>query len=358
MNHLLNSKMKCYEHHTYLLYWYLLHLINMHEWMRINFRIIDSTYAILNISKNDNSIILGYPCGEILDTCSAYYALLPQGSYIFEGWGAQGGFDGGKGGYSTGVLKINKKVPIYVYVGAHGSKIEKTAGLTWTVFNGGGEGYSAHSSGTPRSTGSGGGGTDVRLIGNSYDHRLIVAGGGGGRSNSYDGYYDGTPGCGGGLIGGNSQYGKGGLQDKAPSVSGEMESGKFGEGGSAPQGTSGGGGGGWFGGSTGKGSTASGGAGGSGYVLNISSHKPSAYKLNDPQYFLMSSKTFDGKSYFPKCEGSIKTDSIENGHSGHGCVRITILSQTAFCTIKKINPLFNQFVKISSYLLIINMNSS
>ena len=296
---------------------------------------------------------------------SAYELTFLPGIYLIKLIGASGGYttafqvnNPGKGGLVQGIIKIRKTQKLYLNVGSQGTNSsEGTAGQGG--YNGGGSGGEDETEFNCGAAG-GGGATDIRLSPSfdAYTDSLIVAGGGGGRSNSYDGYYDGTPGCGGGLIGGNSQYGKGGLQDKAPSVSGEMESGKFGEGGSAPQGTSGGGGGGWFGGSTGKGSTASGGAGGSGYVLNISSHKPSAYKLNDPQYFLMSSKTFDGKSYFPKCEGSIKTDSIENGHSGHGCVRITILSQTAFCTIKKINPLFNQFVKISSYLLIINMNSS
>ena len=304
--------------------------------MGINFRINSLSHETKNISYSGNSVILQYPCGDILDECSPYYAQLPPGTYIFEVWGAQGGFDGGKGGYSTGVFSINRNVPIYVFIGSHGSELIKKRGPTTAAFNGGGKGYSQNGIADPRSTGSGGGGTDIRVAGDSLYHRIIVAGGGGGRSYQYSDIDNGDAGFGGGTEGGDSKYGKGGLQDNSPAVESGISSGKFGEGGSAPYpGTSGGGGGGWFGGSTGKSYTASGGAGGSGYVLNETSYKPEGYQLNDTQYYLMYTNLISGDSEIPSCKGYFHNNEKEEGHSGHGCARITILSQIHPCTNEK-----------------------
>ena len=84
--------------------------------MGINFRINSLSHETKNISYSGNSVILQYPCGDILDECSPYYAQLPPGTYIFEVWGAQGGFDGGKGGYSEGVIRLNKPTKLFFFI--------------------------------------------------------------------------------------------------------------------------------------------------------------------------------------------------------------------------------------------------
>ena len=328
--------------------------------MSINFRIINSTYATKKITIANNSFILNYPCGEKLDECSPYFTHLRPGSYIFEVWGAQGGFNGGKGGYSRGIFNIDREIPLYVYVGAHGGKMENESGFTTSAFNGGGKGLCAHTEYAHRSTGSGGGGSDIRIIGKTPFHRLIVAGGGGGQSDSYGMSnvpikFNGTAGYGGGLVGGDAAYGKGGLQDSCPDVEDNIGQGTFGEGGSATLGTSGGGGGGWYGGSSGKGVTASGGAGGSGYVLNASSFIPDNYELNDTQYYLIKGRTFNGVSEFPVCENDIQNEKTEKGHEGHGCVRITILSQMPLCTINSQHAIMSVLIKISTCIMLIKI---
>ena len=119
-----------------------------------------------------------------------------SGYYKFQAWGAQGGGNnGGKGGYTSGVIKLSAKETIYVYVGQNsnytsGSCYESNANST---FNGYMQGSCA----------GGGGATDFRLINgnwndkNSLVSRIMVAGGGGGYYDGYSGY----GGVGGGLIG-------------------------------------------------------------------------------------------------------------------------------------------------------------
>ena len=327
--------------------------------MSIYFQIAHSEYASLNITYANQSIILGYPCGQVFDNCTPYYGLLTPGSYIFEVWGGQGGFDGGKGGYSHGIFSTNRAIPIYIFIGSKGSEIVKEPGSTVAAFNGGGKGYSAHTDSTPRAAGSGGGGTDIRVIGDSLHHRIIVAGGGGGRATSYLESSYNNPGAGGGLNGGDSFYGKGGLQDNSPSVSDETYPGEFGSGGSALYpGTAGGGGGGWYGGSSGKSRAASGGAGGSGYVLNETSYKPNGYKLKDKRFYLKYPLIISGDSEVPLCQGEFGNEEKEKGHSGYGCARITILSQTLPCTYNAQNFLYlSIIIKGSSFLLFIDINS-
>ena len=122
---------------------------------------------------------------------------LHPGTYKFEVWGAQGGSgtDGGKGGYTAGIITIDKAVNAYIYVGGKGNEL--TGG--WNGGGRGGEGSFHQLSETMCSNGGGGGGsTDIRIGSKDVNHRIIVAGGGGGTCGN--GWSPG--GSGGGISGG------------------------------------------------------------------------------------------------------------------------------------------------------------
>lgn len=105
------------------------------------------------------------------------------GYYKFECWGAQGtgGPNTGKGGYTSGIRKLNEGDTFYVYVGS------QNAAGGW---NGGGKSSIGN---------AGGGATDIRLVSGEWNNeeglksRIMVAGAGGGHYNE--------GGAGGGLIG-------------------------------------------------------------------------------------------------------------------------------------------------------------
>ena len=209
---------------------------------------------------------------------SASFTTAKTGFYRIECYGAQGGGRqvngngasgiGGKGGYASGVIRIEKGVTMYVYVGTVGSSTY--TGIALGGFNGGGAAFGTSSS-EPAS--GGGGASDVRLISGDWDNpqgllsRIIVAGGGGGGGEDCElgGYGGGESGGQGGTTGSGGVFGKG----AHTSYDG------------------GGGGGGWYGGNTnggsqslptsGSGSDTSGGSGGSGYVYTSTSSVVSGY---------------------------------------------------------------------------------
>ena len=248
-------------------------------------------------------------------------------SVLLQVWGAQGGDGGptnygGKGGYSHGIMRVTAGDVLYVYVGGQGQGTSSTTsgtGLTNGGWNGGGNGYQ---SGTARS--AGGGASDIRVGGQTLNHRVIVAGGGGGNI-----YFSGNTyyaGAGGGT---NGQAGTGSA-GAASSTSGGTQAGPgnnagtysnfsnatFGIGSSAT--TNGstvcGGGGGWYGG--GNGNAAS---GGSGFVYtsaNAQCQAPAAYMLTNAQ-------TIAGNLSF------VAPDSTtETGHAGNGAARIIAYGQS------------------------------
>ncbi len=145
------------------------------------------------------------------------YTVPYNGYYKVEAWGAQGGngykddttkYTGGKGAYTSGIIKLLKGETLYVCVGGAGSYGYGTNVKADGGFNGGGASYTASSA----YGGTGGGATDIRLVnGTSWDDeeglnsRIMVAAGGGGGYNYSSSYY-GIGGDGGGLIGG-SGYG-------------------------------------------------------------------------------------------------------------------------------------------------------
>lgn len=269
---------------------------------------------------------------------------LPKGIYKLEVWGAQGGYRssstyGGKGGYSTGVLTLNKNTQLYCYSGGSG----RTGG-TSGGFNGGGKRGSYY---------GGGGGTDIRINADSLYARVIVAGGGGsdGSSNKKGGYGGGTSGQDitdsygtGGYGGTQTGVSSSSWQTTSQSNSTTTQSGAyagFGFGGNGinrSSGYGGAGGGGWYGGSgsypDGSGDDDRGGGGGSGYVYNSSTanNYPSGCLLN-AEYYLSDSQIFNGNNSF-----SSPTGAQETGHSGNGYIRITIIEiETIKIYIKKEN---------------------
>ena len=156
--------------------------------------------------------------------------VIPDGvtEIFIETWGARGGHSnpdkGGAGGYSYGYLNTSdknlkaigvKNRTLYVYVGGKGISKDKGAG----GWNGGGQAVKSTPYVSGCADGSGGGGTDVRIIGGQWDNlsslksRLIVAGGGGGascRSNKYKYVFNVTaPEIGGFGGGGNEPGGRG-----------------------------------------------------------------------------------------------------------------------------------------------------
>ena len=271
------------------------------------------------------------------------------GYYKFEAWGAQGGdtvsgsgASGGHGGYTSGILYLNKNASLYVYVGGKNG------------YNGGGNKGYDDSPGT-----NGGGSTDIRILPssniNSLASRIMVAGGGGGAySYGYSNNYRHTGGSGGGLTGNSGTYYNtcqstggtqisGGVCDSNTAVFGS-----FGFGGNGAYWGSGGGGG-YFGGSGrfDMSDSGSGAGGGSSYVSGYtgciaiagenSITARSAHNVlcepgtTDPECsyhysgnIFLSPVIIDGSSSMPSKNGG------ENviGNSGDGKVKITYLGES------------------------------
>lgn len=139
------------------------------------------------------------------------YTAPGEGYYQLEVWGAQGGSGGpyennggGKGGYSTGVVRLADGETVWVYVGGQGqggnTPVEPNPG----GFNGGGASAGAGTQeGWPQGGGGGGGASDIRVGADSLFNRVIVAGGGGG-GISFKANGDGRRGSGWGQGGGGA----------------------------------------------------------------------------------------------------------------------------------------------------------
>ena len=171
---------------------------------------------------NNSTVLDTYTCTENVDVFDAPNT----GIYVLEAWGAQGGnvsdnikdnntisaTEGGKGGYSYGIINLNAGDKVYVAVGCEGVSVENSPDGTIGAggYNGGGR---ALVDGKLNYSGSGGGATHfainhnlgelVNYVNNQSDV-LLVAGGGGGAYNSTDIYYYSVGGYGGGLVAGDS----------------------------------------------------------------------------------------------------------------------------------------------------------
>ena len=121
---------------------------------------------------------------------------------------------GGAGGYTSGIIKITKKVTAYATIGGQGTygcikmmKNNESCYLKENMVKGGygygGYGANYYNTETTTGSGSGGGQTSIQLEENDLWHRVIVSGGGG-AAESPDGTYlgsdDGSGGSGGGIV--------------------------------------------------------------------------------------------------------------------------------------------------------------
>ncbi|HEL4198615.1 glycine rich domain-containing protein [Clostridioides difficile] len=247
---------------------------------------------------------------------------LKPAKYKLECWGASGGAFGvdtwdvcAKGGYVKGEIIFKEKTLLYIYAGQSGyEKPSSGSSLTRTGFGGGGSGGSVS-----RVSTVGGGATDIRLVGGSWDNpqglfsRILVAGGGGG---SADSSYEG--GNGGGLIGERGavyrSYTTGGSQYQGGTGRTDDLCGLFGK--SNGSSTSKGGGG-WFGGGS---SELYGSGGGSGYALTKDSYKPHGY-IPTSEYYL---------------ENVVMTTG-GNTTKADGYAKITLLQALPFLNISSYN---------------------
>lgn len=322
------------------------------EWCDTNIKYFAGNTTIQYEAPNKYDLTVTTPTkiqtGDILNcpySGSAKSITLPKGQYQLECWGAQGGNGtnntsqpGGKGGYSKGIITLNKKTNLYLYTGGqglNGTTYNSNGATTTGGFNGGGSTTSINN------RGSGGGGTDIRIAVDSLYARVLVAGGGSGSS----GYTSLAGFAGGGISGktynnqdssnGGSWYGGGGSQTQGgaanTSYSNYTTAGSFGQGGNYNSGSNtyygSGGGGGWYGG----GGAIGVGGGGSGYMYTSSSasYYPSGCLL-DSSHYLTNATTLAGNAAFIS-----PTGTSETGHAGNGYIRITVIEASSGNTLVK-----------------------
>ena len=297
---------------------------------------------------------------------------LKRGSYVIECWGASGGpeVEGGRGGFVSGLIHLESDETLFLFVGEQGSKNNNSV-----TFNGGGGSalFSPSGDNTQSYAYSGGGSTDVRLFGGSWNSfnglksRIIVAGGGGGGSNFIYNSISSPArgGNSGGLIGNNGTFSHcsgclfyahdistGGTQVEGGSPGGGGDFtygniGTYGKGGSANTSPgywpSGGGGGGYFGGGSGgvSSNNLGTGAGGSSYISgcsgcisisNDSSSENDISFIGNTHYSGFSFQDIyskDGDSSFESPSGD-----TEQGHLGDGAIIISFIGMK--CEIKSL----------------------
>ena len=274
---------------------------------------------------------LGYTGESFFDfdyTGSEQTFVVPvSGTYRLETWGAEGGtfedeYHGGYGGYSAGLIKLEKKQNINIVVGGKGKSGTATISKNYGDggFNGGGSRSGYGSNGKLGSSG-GGGATHIATksgllssLENDKNSILIVSGGGGGA-----GYIDGgwnynptdVP-SGGGYKGnrGQNKEGRGGLPGTQNSGS------SFGQGANCGEiNVCDGGGGGYYGGAAGH----SGASGGSGYIGNSLLTEKSMCCYNCEESSEESTKTIS-----TTCTSETPTSYCAK--KGNGYARITLIS--------------------------------
>lgn len=173
----------------------------------------DINYPINNVYPANIKNIVD---GDIVKTFSCTkegqeYSIPESGYYKIECWGASGGNAGaaigGKGAYTNGIIYLSKGEKIYVYVGEAGKNGTVSGSAMDGSFNGGGPCGGTNDYGT---LSTGGGSTDIRLLGGEWDNfdslktRIMVASGGGGACRMNIGTWTNVNGGYGGTIkGGN-----------------------------------------------------------------------------------------------------------------------------------------------------------
>ncbi len=283
------------------------------------------------------------------------------GYYKLEVWGASGGggtrtragdrasWEGGRGGYSVGIVYLREGDRLWLYAGGSGTQSDSGSAIPGGT-NGGGAAGAKRNTSTLYARGSGGGASDIRINGESLYHRVIVAGGGGGGGGSNNvgallpggagggdnGVKPSVSGSSGTISGGGGERTRGGAAGMNFSYGGTSGMpGLFGFGGDSGSPTvdwwvlisaaSGGGGGGWYGGGGGPGGGGTGGGGGSGWVytedayrmwLN-STNRADALKYElTSDYWLINAKSLSGDSNNipdPNNPGGVTTGRVGNG---------------------------------------------
>ena len=289
-----------------------------------------------------NNYTFNYPC-SLATTCSPYRVLAKPGIYLLEVWGASGGSPTddtrAPGGYSYGLINLDKTTILYVRVGGKGSMATSQTKRTMGGYNGGGDAINSLDS----EFGTGGGASDIRIKNDDELSIVIAAGGGGGYGQIQASYesvkYTNLGGYGGGFFGNDgtanckqNYEGKGGTRTPTTKVSTYKWAG---------------GGGGWDSGDYSDGYGASGG-GGSGFIFDSFQYTPSNFKL-DKKYFIKQGNSFNMTVGFPSPNGS-----TEYGHYGNGASKITfILPYIVSCAYKrsssimKFSLLMNVLISIS-----------
>ena len=106
--------------------------------MNFNISLDDDSKGKKNVTQlNQFSYLFNYPC-ESQSDCTFYRMHIPSGEYLFELWGGEGGYCGGKGGYSQGILKITELTQIEIHIGAKGPQNVLEMGYVPFGYNGGG----------------------------------------------------------------------------------------------------------------------------------------------------------------------------------------------------------------------------
>lgn len=279
-----------------------------------------------------------------LSNCSYSEFQLPAGSFFIESWGAAGGsflnWTGGKGGYTSGYLKLHTQRKFYLLIGGKGDSILEHSTIAKGGCGGGGNG--GHQTEYPKYwNGAGGGGATTLYVDEiSNESRILVSAGGGGHNQAAK--YNVDAGFAGGLSGGNSHnvnnsifsfganqtfgYLSGIGQDGRDSI-GFSDSGSEGGGGAGA---------GYFGGTTsqevGK-YTNTPGSGGSSYISgdeNCQLH---------PSITFYNTRLLAGNERFKLPDGKISV-----GNPGNGFLRIYIYSQIFSCKMSNFHRSLNYMV--------------
>ena len=308
-----------------------------------------------------------------------YYTGYPQelslniGKYLFECWGAEGGtWDsenfGGRGAYTRGVIKLNRRTKFYIYVGEKGSTTTGSALNLPPTYNGGGIGGLSNNTKVYTHYGSSGGGaTDIRTVGGPWDDeeslnsRIMVASGGGGATSQgppstypcrggHGGTIEGGPGVYAGTrddigdaLGGNQESGgRGGLKVKGESTDlCRGTNGSKGKGGNYGNCYSGSGGGGGYYGGGGSGVVSYShqcGAGGSSYISGNLLFGGSRRDWKELRFTNSHAKGGNESVLSP-------FGVLKRGNEGNGYVRITYLNQQR----RK-----SKLIKLSEIIIFIN----
>ena len=296
------------------------------------------------------------------------------GTYTMECWGAQGGGDtetlpGGKGAYTIGNLSLTSTTALFVFVGQAGDNVTgitapegSTLGndhMTWSgvsypydpIFNNGFATYAI----ARRWICSGGGATDIRTIGGTWNNstglssRIMVAAGGagtmyyhavntGGAAGAYTGYNGKVSGSDGHISYGGTQikggqHGQGMHADNYTSYLSSDGYAVFGQTKKYDMCGSGGGGGWYCGGNGAHGSGTTGsGAGGSSYISGKSGCSTNgSYSFIDSDSYMIDGQ---GVKYTSTSSSTANTNIPSHtgytaglGHTGNGYARITYINQ-------------------------------